>query len=70
MQFSFYGSAFVLGTEDFPLTDIPLQQMITKAEGGRYRAKPVRVFGFDEIVEAHRVMEQGLAGGKMVVAVS
>jgi NADPH:quinone reductase-like Zn-dependent oxidoreductase len=44
--------------------------MITKAESGRYRAKPVKVFGFEEIVEAHRAMEQGLAGGKMVVAVN
>jgi NADPH2:quinone reductase len=44
--------------------------MITKAESGRYRAKPVEVFGFEEIVEAHRAMEQGLAGGKMVVTVN
>ena len=70
VQFSFYGSAFVLGTESFPLADIPLQQMITKAEAGRYKAKPVRVFGFDQIVEAHRAMEEGLAAGKMVVAVN
>ena len=70
VQFSFYGSAFVLGTESFPLADIPLQEMITKAESGRYRAKPVKVFGFEEIVAAHRAMEQGLAGGKMVVAVN
>jgi NADPH:quinone reductase len=70
VQFSFYGSAFVLGTESFPLADIPLQEMITKAESGRYRAKPVKVFGFEEIVEAHRAMEQGLAGGKMVVTVN
>lgn len=70
VQFSFYGSAFVLGTEDFPLAEIPLQQMITNAETGRYKAKPVRVFAFDQIVEAHRAMEDGLAAGKMVVEVS
>src|SRR5215470_5710282 len=70
VQFSFYGSAFVLGTEAFPLADIPLQEMISKAESGRYRAKPVKVFGFGEIVEAHRAMERGLAAGKMVVAVN
>jgi len=70
VQFSFYGSAFVLGTESFPLADIPLAEMIAKAEAGRYRAKPVRVFGFGEIVEAHRAMEEGLAAGKMVVAVN
>jgi NADPH:quinone reductase len=69
VQFSFYGSAFVLGTEDFPLSEIPLAEMIAKAETGRYQAKPVRVFGFDEIVAAHRAMEEGLAVGKMTVAV-
>ena len=70
VQLSFYGSAFVLGTDEFPLTDIPLQEMITKAEAGRYQAKPARVFGFDEIVQAHRAMEEGLVAGKMVVAVN
>ena len=69
VQLSFYGSAFVLGTDEFPLTDIPLQEMITKAEAGRYQAKPARVFGFEEIVQAHRAMEDGLAAGKMTVAV-
>ena len=69
IQLSFYGSAFVLGTEEFPLAEIPLADIIAKAEAGRYRAKPVRVFGFDQIVEAHRVMEEGTAAGKMVVTV-
>jgi NADPH:quinone reductase len=69
VQLSFYGSAFVLGTECFPLAEIPLAGMIAKAEAGRYQAKPVRVFSFGEIVEAHRVMDEGLAAGKMVVTV-
>ena len=34
------------------------------------QAKPVRVFGFDEITEAHRAMEEGRAAGKMAVSVS
>ncbi|MEW9531719.1 zinc-binding dehydrogenase [Microbispora sp. NPDC049125] len=34
---------------------------------GRLNAKPSRVFRFEEIREAHRVMEAGEAGGKMVV---
>jgi NADPH2:quinone reductase len=70
VQFSFYGSAFVLGTKEFPLTEIPLTELISKAESGRYQAKPARVFGFDDIVEAHQVMESGLAGGKMTVSVT
>ena len=61
VQFSFYGSAFVLGTSEFPLSEIPLTEMIRKAENGLYQAKPARVFSFDDIVEAHRVMESGLS---------
>ena len=57
----------MLGTSEFPLTEIPLTEMIGKAETGLYQAKPARVFGFDDIVEAHKVMESGLAGGKMTV---
>jgi len=34
---------------------------------GRLRAKPSRVFRFEEIREAHRVMEANEGGGKMVV---
>jgi len=69
VQLSFYGSAFVLGTADFPLAAVPLQEMIAKAEAGAYQAKPSRVFGFGELPEAHRIMEAGTAGGKMAAAV-
>jgi NADPH:quinone reductase-like Zn-dependent oxidoreductase len=69
VQLSFFGS-FVLGTPDFPIAEIPIADLIGKAERGEYQAKPVRVFAFDEIVEAHRVMEAGTAGGKMVVSVT
>ena len=34
---------------------------------GRFEAKPSRVFRFEEIREAHRIMEANEAGGKMVV---
>jgi hypothetical protein len=34
------------------------------------QAKPARVFGFDDIAEAHRMMESGQAGGKMTVSVT
>lgn len=30
----------------------------------------MRVSGFDEIIQAHQAMEEGLAAGKMVVTVS
>ncbi|GAA1298629.1 hypothetical protein Psi02_69450 [Planotetraspora silvatica] len=60
-------ASFVFDTPGFPLSDVPLQAITDKVATGRLRAKPSRVFGFDEIREAHRVMEAGEAGGKMVV---
>ncbi|GGP56825.1 zinc-binding dehydrogenase [Streptomyces melanogenes] len=67
VQLSFFGSAFVLGTPAFPLTEVPLDQIYAKVAAGALRARPTRVFRFDEIVEAHRAMEAGEALGKMVV---
>jgi NADPH:quinone reductase-like Zn-dependent oxidoreductase len=68
VQFSFFGS-FELGTESFPLSEVPLQRIVTKVESGDYTAGPSRVFGFEEIAEAHRIMEAGQAAGKLVVSV-
>jgi NADPH:quinone reductase-like Zn-dependent oxidoreductase len=67
VQFSFFGS-FELGTPAFPLSEIPFQQIVAKAEAGAYQAKPARVFGFEEIADAHRVMESDQAAGKLVIA--
>lgn len=66
---SFFGS-FVFGTQGFPLSDVPLQEIAEDARSGKLDVKPVRIFRFDEIREAHRVMEANEAGGKMVVVVS
>jgi NADPH:quinone reductase-like Zn-dependent oxidoreductase len=66
VQFSFFGS-FELGTDAFPLSAIPLQSIVDKVEAGDYIARPSRVFTFDEIAEAHRIMDSGQAGGKLVV---
>lgn len=63
---TFFGS-FVFGTSGFPLSDVPLGQIAQDAAVGRLDVKPRRVFGFDEVREAHRVMEANEAGGKMVV---
>ncbi len=64
---SFFGSAFVYATPEYPLSEIPFQRMIEWAEAGAIQVKPARVFRFDEIREAHRVLDAGTAGGKMVV---
>jgi len=68
VQLSFFGSAFVLGTPDYPLSSVPLQDIFNKAAGGQLRLRAPRVFGTEEIVEAHRIMESGAAGGKMVLS--
>jgi len=65
---TFFGS-FVFGTPGFPLSDVPLQSIANDVAAGRYKAKPSRVFKFDQIREAHRVMEANEAKGKMVVVV-
>lgn len=66
VNLNFFGS-FVFGTPGFPVSDVPLQGIAKQVADGELDAKPSRVFSFDEIHEAHRVMEAGQAGGKMVV---
>ena len=68
VHFSFF-SSFVFGKPGFPLSDVPLRTIADQVAAGRYRAKPARVFRFEDIREAHRVMEANQAGGKMVVLV-
>ena len=46
-----------------------LQLMVDRVEAGRYRLNLDRVFPFDAIIEAHRIMEESRAQGKLVVVV-
>ncbi|MFY2822685.1 zinc-binding dehydrogenase [Ruegeria sp. MALMAid1280] len=66
VNLNFFAS-FMLGSPDFPMSDIPLQDIIRQAEKGHILAKPSQVLGFDEVHEAHRVMESNNANGKLVV---
>ena len=66
VHWSFFGS-FMFGAPGFPLSDVPLQAIVDRAAAGTYQAKPARVFRFEEIQEAHRVMESNRANGKLVV---
>jgi NADPH2:quinone reductase len=63
---TFFGS-FVFGTPGFPLSDVLLQQIAADAAAGRLDVKPARIFRFNEIGEAHRLMETNEARGNMVV---
>jgi NADPH:quinone reductase-like Zn-dependent oxidoreductase len=67
VQFSFFGS-FEIGGDAYPLSLVPFQEIVEKVQAGAYKAEPSRVFAFEEIAEAHRVMEAGEAAGKLVVA--
>jgi NADPH:quinone reductase-like Zn-dependent oxidoreductase len=53
------------GSEDFMRT--PLQDLVQDIELGVLKPKIGKVFSLNEIVEAHRTMENNSAGGKIVV---
>jgi NADPH:quinone reductase-like Zn-dependent oxidoreductase len=52
-------------SEDFMRT--PLNNLAKQIAAGALRIQPGKIFNLDEIVEAHRVMEENKAGGKIVV---
>lgn len=53
------------GAGDFLTT--PLEALAQQIAGGSLRIQIGKIFRLDEIVEAHRCMEQNRAGGKIVV---
>ena len=59
--------AFVYGTPEYPLTDIPFQKLLDWAEAGLLKLEPARVFGFADIQQAHRTLDAEAGAGKMVV---
>jgi NADPH:quinone reductase-like Zn-dependent oxidoreductase len=69
VQLSSFASAFALGEKYFPIADVPIQELVEKVERGSFKAKPARVFAFQDIAEAHRLLDSGDAGGKLVVTV-
>jgi len=60
-------ASLLFGTKDFPHSDIPMQQIVDRVADGTYRARPVKVFPFELIPDAHRLMESNGANGKIVV---
>lgn len=47
--------------------DTPLQEMVEQIEAGKMNITVGKTFELDEMVEAHRCMEENRAGGKIVV---
>ena len=66
VNLNFFAS-FMLGTKDFPLTDIPMQTIVDRVAQGRYHAKPAHIFPFEAVGKAHEMMESNGAAGKIVV---
>jgi NADPH:quinone reductase-like Zn-dependent oxidoreductase len=60
-------ASLLFGTKDFPHSDIPMQQIVDRVAAGTYKARPVKVFSFEQIPDAHRLMEANGANGKIVV---
>jgi NADPH:quinone reductase len=66
---SVFASAIVTGTAEFPLSEIPFQDIVDRVASGAYQARPAKVFRFEEIQAAHRLMESNEANGKIVVRI-
>jgi NADPH:quinone reductase len=60
-------ASLLYGTKDFPHSDVPMQKIVDRVANGTYKARPVKVFPFEHIPEAHRLMESNSANGKIVV---
>jgi NADPH:quinone reductase-like Zn-dependent oxidoreductase len=48
---------------------MPLQELVDQVAAGTLKVQVGKVFHLDEIVEAHRAMEENKAGGKIVVLI-
>jgi NADPH:quinone reductase-like Zn-dependent oxidoreductase len=66
VKLSFFGS-FMLGGTEYPALAIPMQEIVDGVAGGRYHAKPARVLAFEEIADAHRLVESNEVDGKVVM---
>ncbi|MBT0667299.1 zinc-binding dehydrogenase [Novosphingobium profundi] len=58
-------STYSGGVEEF--MDLPLQDLLDAVAANRLEARIGAIFPFEQIVEAHRLMESNQAGGKIVV---
>src|SRR5581483_6908310 len=54
---SVFASALVTGTPAFPLAENPFQAIVDRVADGTYKATPAKVFRFEQIEAAHRLME-------------
>lgn len=62
---SLYLTMYSGGYADFMAT--PLEDLAKQVKNGTLRIKVGKVFGFNDIAEAYCIMENNMAGGKIVV---
>jgi NADPH:quinone reductase-like Zn-dependent oxidoreductase len=67
VHLSSFASAFTYGAPEYPLAAIPMQRIVEKVASGTYKAEPTQVFPFEQLADAHRLMESYAANGKVVV---
>lgn len=60
-------ASLLFGTKDFPHSDVPMQEIVDRVANGTYKTRPVKVFPFEQLPDAHRLMESNNANGKIVV---
>ncbi|CAG9214010.1 Alcohol dehydrogenase [Paraburkholderia caribensis] len=65
-RLSFFPSQ-LFGTEALPLTNTPLKSLALDVENRRIPSHLAHAFGFDELQDAHRLIESNRALGKIVV---
>lgn len=59
----------LLGSPEMPFSAIPLQDAVQNIESGRWEVEPALVFEYNNVVDAHAILESMMdtTGGKVVV---
>ncbi len=68
VNLNFFAS-FMFGTDDLPISNIPMQQIVEWVEQGKYKVHSSNVFDFNDISVAHQLMENNNACGKIVIKI-
>jgi NADPH:quinone reductase-like Zn-dependent oxidoreductase len=68
VKLSFFNSQ-LLGSDILPLKDSPLNEIAEKIANDSMPSTLAKVFAFEDIQEAHHLLDSGKAGGKIVVKI-
>jgi NADPH:quinone reductase len=68
VKLSFFNS-MLLGSYILPLDDSPLNEIAEKIANGKIASTLAKIYSFEDIQEAHHLLDSGKAGGKIVVKI-